>query len=531
MTADPSGGGAPAEHGPDPRVQRAGRWGAVALFLALLFVPGLDLEPLQRRAAATAVLVATLWLTQGIPLGAASLLPAALLPLLGVVRAQDAASVYMDDIVMLFFAAFVVAAGLERWGVHRRMALALVDVVGTDPLRLVLGFTAATAFVSLWINNTAATLMMYPIGLAVIGATSAPADEGAARARDPFAIALLLGIAYGASIGGIATKVGTAPNQILFGQMRQGFPDAPEPSFGAWMLAWLPFTVVYVAVTWWILVRGGQRIDASVRSGRETVRAERAKLGPMSRGEKRMAAVFALTAVLWITRESLDLGVLAIPGWSQPLRELQAHGSVEPAAYARYVSDATVALAVACACFFIPVDRASGTFLLDWGAVAKLPWDVLLLFGGGFCIAKGFAASGLDARLGLSLAPWLVGVPDWLVVVLVAAFVTFFSEIASNTVLTQLMLPVLASTAVGCGLDPRIVMVPATVAASCGFMLPIATPPNAIAFASRRIPMATMVRLGFLVDLAGVILLALVFHFWGRRVLGIGFELPEWAAR
>jgi solute carrier family 13 (sodium-dependent dicarboxylate transporter), member 2/3/5 len=520
-----------AEHASDPRVQRAGRWGGAILFLVLLFVPGLDLDPPQRRVAATTALVATLWLTQGIPLGAASLLPAALLPLLGVVSAEDAARVYLSDIVMLFFAAFLVAAGLERWGVHRRMALALVDVVGTDPRRVVLGFMAATAFVSLWINNTAATLMMYPIGLAVIATTSDAAGTSKRTGPDPFATALLLGIAYAASIGGIATKVGTAPNQILFGVMRGTFEGAPEPSFGAWMLVWTPFAAVYVLGTWWILTRLGQRLPEGTRGGGETVRAERARLGPMSRGEKLMAAVFVGTALLWITRERLDLGVFVFPGWAGALQDLQAHGDVVPGAFKGYVSDATVALAVACACFFIPVDRAKGTYLLDWSSVSTMPWDVLLLFGGGFCIAAGFHASGLDGVLGESLAPWIQGLPDLLVVALVAAFMTLFSEIASNTVLTNLMLPVLASTAVRSGIDPRVVMIPATVAASCGFMLPIATPPNAIAFASRRIRMDTMARLGLLVDVLGVVLIALVFHFVGRAVFGIGAEVPDWAAR
>ena len=219
MGLEPSMGAAreaAREHGTDPRVQQAGRWGGFALFLAFLFLPGLGLDALQRRAAATAALVATLWLTQGVPLGAASLLPAVLLPALGVLSAKDAAAVYMDDIVVLFLGAMVVAAGLERWGVHRRMALALIDVVGTRPRRLVLGFAVATAFVSLWINNTAATLMMYPIGLAVVATVSGER----ARRTSPFAVALLLGIAYGASIGGVATPVGTAPNQILLAQLR-----------------------------------------------------------------------------------------------------------------------------------------------------------------------------------------------------------------------------------------------------------------------------------------------------------------------
>jgi len=515
------------EHGTDPRVQRAGRWGGVALFLVVLFAPGIGLDTLQRRAAATAALVATFWLTQAIPLGAASLLPAALLPLLGVLPAKEASLVYMDDIVMLFFGAFIVAAGLERWGVHRRMALALVDRVGTEPRRLVLGFAVATAFVSLWINNTAATLMMYPIGLAVIATTT-----GARASRSsPFAVALLLAIAYGASIGGVATPVGTAPNQIFLGQLRTLFPGAPLPSFGVWTLAWLPFAALYVFGTWWILTRLGLRVPNEPFAARETIRAQRAELGRMRRGEKMMSAVFACTAILWVTREDLAFGAFTLPGWSAPLARAHALGdpAAAPADFARYVSDATVALAMGCLCFLLPVDRGRGVFLLDWETVAKLPWDVLLLFGGGFCIAKGFQASGLDVALGGALSPLLQGNPTWAIVGAVALFMTFFSELTSNTVLTQLMLPILAQTAVSGGLDPRLLMMPATIAASCGFMLPVATPPNAIAFSSRLIPMGTMARVGLLVDLLGVVLITVVFHFWVRPLLEIGGELPAWA--
>jgi len=431
--------------------------------------------------------------------------------------------------VLLFLGAMIVAAGLERWGVHRRMALALVEAVGTRPRRLVLGFTLATAFVSLWINNTAATLMMYPIGLAVIATTT---GERAQRSN-AFAVALLLGIAYGASIGGIATPVGTAPNQIFLGQLRQQFPDAPMPSFGEWVLAWLPFSVLFALGTSWIVTRLGGRVSSSELAARDTIRSERAKLGRPSRGEWSMAIVFGVTALLWVTREDLDAGVFTIPGWGESLARAQRVGEVAAGAprLARYVTDATVAVAMACVCFFVPVDRKRGVYLLEWESVAKLPWDVLLLFGGGFCLAEGFRASQLDLTLGHALAPWLAGRSTWVVVGAIALFMTLLSELTSNTVITQLMLPILGQTAVSSGVDPRLVMVPATVAASCGFMLPIATPPNAIAFSSRLIPISKMARLGLAVDLLGVVLITLVFHFWVRRVWSIGAELPSWAGR
>lgn len=510
--------------GSNPRVQRAGRWIGVALFALLLVAPIGGLDVAQRRAAAVTALVATLWLTQGVPLAAASLLPAALFPLLGVLPAQEASSAYMDDLVLLFLGAFMVAAGLEKWGVHRRMALALVAVFGVQPRRLVLGFIVATGFVSLWINNTAATLMMYPIGLAVITTVGG-------RRSSPFAIAMLLGIGYAASIGGVATPVGTAPNQLLLGALRTSFPDAPAISFSTWMAIWVPFAAVYLLILWWLLTRVSLRVGDKLEVTRDVIAAERAKLGRMSRGERWMAGVFAATALLWVTRGGLQLGSVALPGWGPALAQWQAStlGLASPEQFKGYVTDATVAVAMSLLCFFVPIDRARGVRLLDWESARKLPWDVLLLFGGGFCIARGFARSGLDRALGDVLAPAIADQPAWLVVAIVAAFMTFLSELASNTALTAIALPVLAAAAVQGGFDPRLVMIPATVAASCGFMLPVGTPPNAVVFSSGLVPVGTMARVGFLVDLVGVALITLVFTLWGRHVLGIETGLPSWA--
>ncbi len=510
--------------GADPRAQRLGLWLGAALFLglALLPVPGLDV--LQRRAAAVTALVATLWLTQAVPLGAASLVPAALFPLLGVLPAREVSGAYMDDLVLLFLGAFMVARGLESWGVHRRMALALVSVFGVEPRRLVLGFVVATGFVSLWINNTAATLMMYPIALAVITTVGG-------KRSSPFALAMLLGIGYAASIGGVATPVGTAPNQLLLGALRTSFPRAPAISFATWATAWLPFAAVYLVILWWILTRVALRVDSAGVLTRDVIAAERAKLGPMSRGERWMAAVFALTALLWVTRGGLAIGEFSIPGWGQALAELQARtlGLTSAEKFRPFVTDATVAIAMSLVCFALPVDRARGVRLLDWESAGKLPWDVLLLFGGGFAIARAFQSSGLDGVLGQALAPLLADRPAWLVIALVAAFMTFLSEIASNTALTAIAMPVLAAAAVESGYDPRLVMLPATVAASCGFMLPVGTPPNAVVFSSGLVPIRTMARVGLVVDVVGVVLVTAVFTLWGRKVFGIEDGVPVWA--
>lgn len=516
--------------GGEALARRVGLIVGVTLFAFLLLAPNLGLDALQRRAAATTALVATLWLTQAIPLGAASLLPAVLLPLLGVLPAREAASVYMDDLVLMFLGAFVVALGLERWNVHKRMALFVIARVGTRPQRLVLGFTLATVFVSMWINNTAATLMMYPIAMAVIG-TVCGRDVVERKVVSPFAIALLLGIAYGASIGGMATPVGTAPNQVFIGQFQTRFPNAPEIGFGPWIIGWLPVVAVFTLGLWWLSTRVVMRVDNRDVIAADTIRTARAELGRIGRGEKMMGTVFALTALLWVTREDIDIGSLHVPGWSDWVGVWQAHGVAGASAvdFSRYVTDGTVALAMAIVCFVVPVDARKREFLMDWPTASKLPWDVLLLFGGGFCIAKGFQASHLDIWFGERLGPLLQGQPAWAVVAIVVTLLTFASELTSNVAITTLTLPVLATTAVSAGINPLLVMLPATIAASNGFMLPVATPPNTIVFASRMIPMARMARIGLAIDLLGILVVTLGFHFWVRHVWGIEAELPSWA--
>jgi sodium-dependent dicarboxylate transporter 2/3/5 len=499
-----------------PALARAGLVGGPLLFLALYFWPGLGLDPAQRRVAAVAAWTATWWLTSAQPVGATSLLPAALLPLLGVMDAKAVAPFYMDDLVLLFLGAFLLTRGLERWNVHRRLALFVLARVGTEPRRLVLGMMCATALVSAFVNNTSTTLLMLPIASAVLSAY-ATAD---ARGRASFARALLLGVAYSASVGGIATPVGTAPNQIFLGQFRARFPEAGEISFVQWTLAWTPVVLLYLPLGWYLLVRVLFDVPADLGRGRAVVEAERRALGPWQSGEKRMAALFLLTALLWLTRADLDLGALHLPGWGERLKGTLERGGV---------TDATVAIAVALVAFLMPSGARGGGTLLDWHTARTLPWDVLLLFGGGFALAGAFKASALDVFIGSTLAPWISGQPTWVVVLSLVLLVTALSELASNVATTQVMLPIVGQAAVAAGFSPLLAMVPTTIAASNGFMLPVATPPNAIVFATGEIPATTMARAGFVFDLVMAALVTGVFLTWGRFVLEIGTELPAWA--
>ncbi|MFT4538347.1 MAG: sodium-dependent dicarboxylate transporter 2/3/5 [Planctomycetota bacterium] len=536
--------GSTTEERGGPIARRAGFWVGLGLFALLLFAPqliGLDLDGAQRRVAAVTALTATWWITVTLPVGATSLLPAMLFPLLGVMTAKQCAPVYMNDLVMLFIGAFIIALGLERWGVHRRVALFIISKIGTSRRRIILGFMCASAFLSMWINNTATTLLMLPIALAVIarvesegqGPDKKPYSE---TERQSFAIALLLSIAYSASVGGMGTPVGTAPNVEFLAQFGARFPEGPKISFGDWFIAWLPLVVLFVPLAWLLMTRvvypmpaGSPEDDARAAA---VVHEERISQGRMNRSQVRMSAIFIATALLWVTRSDLNLGFAKMPGWS---RLLMGSAASDPAWYNAHkndVSDSTVATCMALLCFVLPSGTKKGEFLMDWRTAVRLPWDVLLLLGGGICLARGFQVSRLDEVLGERIAPlfelgggWAA---SWLVVAGVILFMSLLTEVTSNTATTAVLLPVIAKAAVAAKISPLLVMVPATIAASAAFMLPVATPPNAVIFSSGRVSVPAMARAGPWFNILMVVLITLVFQLWVRRVWGIDGDLPSW---
>lgn len=498
------------------------------LFALLLFAPGIPLDGPQRRVAAVTALTATWWITLALPVGATALVPAILFPMLGVIPAKAVAPIYMRDLVMLFLGAFVIALGLERWGVHRRMALFIISRIGSSPRRLVLGFMAASAFLSLWINNTATTLLMLPIALAVLSRVEGE-DSKRGPVQSPFGLCLLLGVAYSASVGGMGTPVGTAPNQEFLGQFDLKFPDGPKITFGQWFLGWLPLVVLFVPLAWLIMTRLLEPVSGEGAEGAEVIRSEREAQGPMSPAQWRMLGVFATTAVLWVTRADITIGDFRMPGWSRLFLPADAADPSWYAAHKNDISDATVASLMAVVCFLLPGDSEK-RFLMDWRTASRLPWEVLLLLGGGFCLAAGFKESGLDSRLGGALSPLMEGHSSWLVVAGVVLFMSLLTEVTSNTATTAVLLPVIAEAGLAAGLDPLLVMAPATIAASAAFMMPVATPPNAVVFGSRRVGVPKMVRTGVWLNLLMVGLITLVFQLWVRRLWGIGETLPSWAS-
>ena len=498
--------------------------GAVAFLAPFL----LGMPPEARATLAVTVLMAAWWMTVAIPIPATSILPMVLFPVLGILPSGTTAANYTNNNIFLFMGGFILALGIQRWSLHRRMALHVVHVVGTNPARMVLGFMLATAFLSMWISNTATALMMLPIALAVIGSMR---EVAAGKSMGGFAPALLLGVAYSASIGGLATPIGTPPNISFLRILEILYPQAPNYSFGRWVVAFVPLVVIFLPIAWLVLTRVVHKLRReSVGAGRRVIEDGIRGLGPMSLSEKRMLWIFATTAILWITRGDLVLGSFVIPGWA---------GLIERALGLEYLSgylhDATVAVAMAILTFLIPGDpdeRGRPRKLMDWETAVQLPWGILLLFGGGFALALAFKESGLSAHLGGSFAGQLEGLPPILLVAGICFLLTFLTEVTSNTATTEVVLPVLAGTAGAMGINPLLLMIPATLSASCAFMLPIATPPNAIVFGSGELEMRQMVRAGILLNLIGVILISLIFYFLSSSLLGIDLtSVPAWATQ
>jgi len=510
---------------PPPKPRTAVGW--VGLFVgpavALLLVCGrqtgvvLDAEhPELNAMAAVTALMAIWWVTEALPLAATALLPLVLFPVLSILPTQQVAAAYGDRMIFLFLGGFIIALGVERSGLHRRVALAIVAAVGDSPRRVVLGFMIATAALSMWISNTATTLLLLPIATSVLTQAGARGESDEVRR---FGIALLLGIAYAASIGGFATLIGTPPNLAMAAIFQSTFPDAPSITFGGWMLMALPLSMAYLALAWLVLTfvafpTGRQRL----LGGGQVIAAARRDLGPITAAEIRMATIVAVTAALWVFRRPVDgWGWSHWLGWDVP-GQLPA------------VDDANIAVLMALVCFIVPSRGLRGEPLMNWQTAARLPWGILLLFGGGLALARGLAATGLDVYLGNWFGGRLIGTSDLAMVAGTATAMTFFTELTSNLASVNMSLPILARVAQTVECDPRLIMIPATIAASCAFMLPVATPPNAIVFGSGKLEVGHMLKAGIWLNLLGVGLIALFVYLLGVPVLGIQTaEFPQWA--
>ncbi|WP_339858068.1 DASS family sodium-coupled anion symporter [Thalassospira alkalitolerans] len=491
--------------------RQVGLWGGILVFVAMMVMtPPSGMGMVAWHAAALAALMAVWWLSEAIPIAATALVPVALAPMLGLAPVGQVTQHYANPLLFMFLGGFVIAIAMERWNLHRRIALLILKRVGFCPRALVGGFIAATAFLSMWVSNTATATMMLPIALSIInllkdqqakapdvtGVVAEPGEtKDAVKGGDPdieqldpstrnFAMALLFGIAFGASIGGIGTLIGTPPNALLAGYLASNFDIAI--GFGQWMVLGVPFAAVLLVLCWVVLTRFVYpQADDLPAAACAALERDIATLGPMSRGEKSVAIVFVATASLWLLRPLIEVALPALP-----------------------ISDASIAMLAAIVLFALPVNARENVHVLDWKATLRLPWGVLLLVGGGLALGAMINDSGL--------AVWVAGnagalpdLPVFVQITLIAAMVILISHLTSNTATAATFLPLVATYALGEGIDPLLLAVPVALAASCAFMLPVATPPNAIVFASGYLTVGDMVRAGAVVNLIGLVLLVL----------------------
>lgn len=491
------------------------------------------MTPEAHRLAAVAVCIAGLWITQAIPMAATSLLPVALFPLLGIQSAKETARAFMEDSLFLYLGGMLIALAIERWGLHRRMALSIVRLVGVRPRRLVIGFALATFGLSMWISNTATTMLMLPIVTALLRVMDEGSDAGAGgpRPSEQLAIPLLLVLAWAATLGGMATPVGSPTNSVAIGIYHRQLPDMPPVRFSEWLLACGPIAVAYLAIVVWSLIWRLPAVGGADEQLKRELNGRMRQLGPITSAERRVLVIFVTTAVLWVFREPLEFGELKLfAGWqawfakaAAWLFEQQELG-VELAKRGE-ISDATVAVLMAVLMFMIPCgtgDRLQRMApLLNWQTAVRLPWDMILLFGGGFALASAFESTGLAVWLAGALEGPLSSQPAWVAVAVICLILVMLTELTSNVATVNAVLPALLALAVPLKLDPRMLFIPATLAASAGFMLPVGTPPNAIVFGTGRIPAREMARRGLLLNLVGVPLLTGGTWLLIRPILGI----------
>ncbi len=498
---------------------------AAASIVWLLLAGSENLSPDARWVAAIGTLMAIWWMTEAIPLSATSLLPIVLIPLFTGISVSDTTAPYASSIVFLFLGGFLIAIAMEKWNLHRRIALLTLARVGVEPRRIVLGMMISTGFLSMWVSNTATTLMMLPIALSVLSLVverSKNTDQDASVGEDlhaggrisdvidddnikKFGVCLVLAIAWSASMGGLGTLLGSPPNAIVAGYAADEL--GRDIGFLEWMMVGLPLAATFIVIGWFLMTRVLYRFDLEeVPGGREMIDEQIDELGPLSQGEKAVMAVFGGAAFLWVVP-----GLLAsLPGMADVLGPL---GELD---------DTAIAIGAGIALFLIP-GKGSGKMLLEWkDAEDGLPWGVLLLFGGGLSLAAAVATSGLDSWFGEQVSG-LGALPTLLLVMAIVTLVLFLTEVTSNTATAATFIPVLGGVAVGIGADPLTLLIPAAFAATCAFMLPVGTPPNAIVFGTGTVSIAQMARGGVVLNVIGILLVTLFCYLLGGFALGLEF--------
>lgn len=493
-----------------------GFFGGLGLFTAVVLFGNLDPDhPEITYTLATAILMAVWWITEVVPLAITSLLPVVLFPLFGVMNGKDVSATYFNHVIFLFIGGFVVALAMQKWNLHKRIALKILILTGISPGRILMGFMLATAFLSMWISNTATTMMMVPILISIIIKLEEIIGEKNIRR---YSIGLLLGVAYSASIGGIATLVGTPPNLSFARIFQIMFPEAPDISFADWFIFAFPVSVIFFIFLWLYLYFLFKPKKVNWKEiDNETFRRQYNDLGPVRYEERSVFIVFISLAVLWLFRSDIVLGGFTFPGWSSLFK------------HPEYINDGTVAIIATIILFIIPSKSNKGKSIMDWKTASGIPWNIVLLFGGGFALASGFKESELSIWFGNQLS--FVGEYHPILIITTICFLmTFLTELTSNTATTEMLLPILAGLSISIEINPLIFMLPATLSGSMAFMLPVATPPNAIVFGSKRLQVIDMAKNGLILNLLGVITITLATWFIGSYVFDIQPDVfPDWA--
>ncbi|WP_438767271.1 SLC13 family permease [Kushneria sp. TE3] len=456
---------------------RIGLWAGPIWVVATLLLPSPgDMSQEAWRCAGLALLMGTWWATQALPLAITALLPIFMAPALGIAELDDAVPAYADPVIFLFLGGFLLGLSMQRWDLHKRIALRIMLIMGQNPRRQIAGFMMATGFLSMWVSNTATAVMMLPIATSVMSLHGHTDSEGTRR----YGTALLLAIAYSASIGGVATLIGTPPNALLAGYLSS--QTDMQIGFAQWMSVGLPVAIVMMLITWWWLTRGDISTgEEDSEKGQNLLKQEMQKLGALSSAEKRVGIIFMLAAIGWITRPQLNaLGL----GW---------------------LDDTTIAIMIGTLLFLVPSGTTGGR-LMTWEVACKMPWDVLILFGGGLAMAGIVQDTGLAEWIAEQLTLLSV-LPTLLLIGCIVLIIKFLTEITSNTATAATFLPLLAATAVSLEMPPLLILVPATISAACAFMMPIATPPNAIVFASGQLRITDMIRKGLFLNLVSTLVI------------------------
>ena len=487
--------------------------GLIGGFLLFIF-PVAPENLIASRTAAIVFLMASWWLTEAIPIAATSLIPLVLFPLLGILSAKQVSNSYINNIIFLFIGAFMIAITVEKWDLHRRISIKLIKTIGNSPARMLLALMLASWLLSMLINNTSTTMLMLPIALSIILQMEETNDKQKVK---NFAIAMLLGIAYASSIGGIATLVGTVPNLVFARIFEMTFPAGPKINFSTWMMTGMPISVIMLVVAWLILKFSLLNRKNNLTIDSDYIIAENKKLGKMSYEEKVVSFLLLALTLLWIFRVDLKIGTFTITGWSDIFT------------FGKMFDDSTIAIGIAALLFLIPSRSKKGKFLADNTIFKGIPWHIIILFGGGFAVADAFKETELAEIISSNLT-FMSGIHPIIIIMIISALLMLLTELTSNTATTQTILPILAATAIGMHINPLLLMVPATISASMAFMLPVATPPNAIVFGSGRLKIYEMARIGVMVNFSAMVVISLMFYYLGMFFYNINpNSFPWWA--